>query len=46
MKYQRFIRTCENVVLAGNLPKVAKPEVVERYKELLEAEGGCLSAPK
>jgi hypothetical protein len=43
VKYQRFIRTAEGVALAANLPKVAKPEVVAKYKVLVEGEGGCLA---
>ena len=44
VKYQRFIRTAENVALAANLPKVAKEDIVERFKKLVEAEGGWLGA--
>jgi len=32
----------EDVALSANLPKVAPPEVVERYKEMLAAEAGTL----
>lgn len=46
VKYQRFIRTAESAALAANLPKVAKPEIQERYTSLLKAEAGCLSADK
>ena len=34
----RFIRTAENVALLANLPKVAEPSIVERYKELFALE--------
>jgi hypothetical protein len=40
VKYQRFIRTAESVALAANLPKVAKPEILDRYKRLVELEDG------
>jgi hypothetical protein len=42
VKTQRFLRTLEDVALAANLPKVATPEVVERYKQLLKAEYGVM----
>jgi|TARA_B100000959_G_scaffold217640_1_gene229603 hypothetical protein len=42
VKTQRFLRVAENVVLARNLPQVADSRVVERYKEILEAEHGSL----
>ncbi|MEX2318098.1 MAG: hypothetical protein WD669_13150, partial [Pirellulales bacterium] len=35
-KVQRLLRTCEDVVLAANLPKVATPEIVARYEKLVE----------
>jgi hypothetical protein len=41
-KCQRFLRVAEDVALSANLPKVAPPEVVERYKEMVAAEGGTL----
>jgi hypothetical protein len=44
VKCQRFIRTAEDVALAFNLPKVAKPDLVDRYRGLVESEAGCLSA--
>ena len=42
VKTQRFLRVVENVVLARNLPQVADTRMVERYKEILEAEHGSL----
>jgi hypothetical protein len=42
VKCQRFIRTAESISLAANLPKLAKPDIVERYNSLVEAESGCL----
>jgi hypothetical protein len=40
---ERLIETCEEAVLAWNLPLVAKPEIVERYERLLAMEEGSLS---
>lgn len=42
VKAQRFLRTLEEVALAANLQKVAPPEVVKRYDELLKAEYGSV----
>ena len=41
-KCQRLIRTAENVALAENLPKVAPPQIVERYRALAAAEHASL----
>lgn len=46
VKCQRFIREAETVAMAFNLPRVAKPDVVERYQALLEAENGALVGGK
>jgi hypothetical protein len=43
VKCQRFIRAVEDVALAENLPKMAPPEVVERYGKLVAAESGTLA---
>lgn len=40
VKCQRLLRTLESVALAGNLPQVATPEIVERYTRLRAAESG------
>ena len=40
VRCQRLIRALENVALAANLPVVAEPSVVERYRQLLAAEAG------
>lgn len=37
-KTQRLIRSLENIALAANLPKVARPEIVARFKQLRELE--------
>ena len=42
VKCHRLLRTLENVALEANLPKFAKPDIVERYEELLAAEGDTL----
>jgi hypothetical protein len=42
-KVQRLLRTCEDIVLAANLPKLATPEIAKRFERLLELEAGKLS---
>ncbi len=42
-KVQRLLRTCEDVVLAANLPKVATPEIMARYERLLKLEEATLA---
>jgi Peptidase C13 family len=42
IKCQRLMRVLENVALAANLPKVAGPEVVERYEGLIRAESATM----
>ena len=42
VKCQRLLRTLENVALEANLPKFAKPGIVERYEKLLAAEADTL----
>jgi hypothetical protein len=44
-KCQRFLATAERVALAANLPKVAKPEEISRYHELLAQERSTLAEP-
>lgn len=44
-KCQRFLATAERVALAANLPKVAKPEEISRYHELLALERSTLAEP-
>lgn len=38
VKYKRLLQSLEAVVLAENLPLLAAPEVVDRYREILELE--------
>jgi hypothetical protein len=45
-KLQRLLRTCEDVVLAANLPKVATPEIVARFEQLTALESGTLGGSK
>lgn len=40
---ERLLQACEYAVLAANLPRVAKPEVVKRYARLIAMEEGTLS---
>ena len=42
---ERLMGTCEEVVLAKNLPFVATPEIAARYDKLLAMEEGSLSGP-
>lgn len=41
-KAQRLVRVAEDVALAANLERAASGEVVERYRKLVEAEGGTV----
>ena len=41
-KFQRYIRTAENVAYEVNLPKVAKPDIQKRFAELKALEHGTL----
>jgi hypothetical protein len=43
-RVERLLRACQIAILAANLPKVAKPEIVERYEELIRMEEGGLAA--
>ncbi len=42
---ERLQRQCETLVLAANLPKVATPEIVKRYEQLLALEEEALTEP-
>src|SRR5690606_9674160 len=42
VKLQRLLHTCESVVLAANLPKLAPQELVDRYEAMLAMEGKSL----
>jgi hypothetical protein len=40
---ERLLQACEYAVLAANLPRIAKPEIVKRYARLIAMEEGTLS---
>jgi hypothetical protein len=40
---ERLLETCEEVVLAANLPRVASPEIVKRYEQIRSMEEGTLA---
>jgi hypothetical protein len=42
-RVERLLRACETAILAANLSKVAKPEIVRRYEDLLRMEEGGLA---
>lgn len=42
-KLRRYLHTAENVVLEANLARVAKPEIQERYRQLMTLEHGVLN---
>jgi hypothetical protein len=44
-RVERLLRASETAVLAANLPKVARPEIVQRYEQLLKMEEGSLADP-
>lgn len=39
---ERLLETCEDAVLAANLPRVATEDIVERYEQILAMEEGAL----
>ena len=43
VKFRRLIGALETINLARNLPRVAKPEVVERYREIVALEAMSLT---
>ncbi|MEX2169357.1 MAG: hypothetical protein WD851_08600 [Pirellulales bacterium] len=44
-KFQRLLRTAENVVLAANLARIAPEEIVDRYEQMVSLEEGALTVP-
>ncbi|HVX10891.1 MAG TPA: hypothetical protein VHC22_06905 [Pirellulales bacterium] len=42
VKYRRLINTLETIVLENNLPLVATPEIVERYRQMMALEESTL----
>lgn len=45
VKFRRLINTLESIVLEQNLPKVAKPEIVARYQQMIMLEESSLNSP-
>jgi hypothetical protein len=43
VKFRRLINTLETIVLDRNLPLLAAPNVVERYRRMLALEGSSLA---
>jgi hypothetical protein len=41
---ERLLQTCEEAALAANLPRVAAPEIVKRYEQLLAMEEESLAS--
>ncbi|MDE0863989.1 MAG: hypothetical protein OSA98_09390 [Rubripirellula sp.] len=44
VKYDRFLRTVDNVLMAENLRRMNDPAKIEQYDSLLKAEAGTLKA--
>jgi hypothetical protein len=42
-KFRRLVAALETINLATNIPLVAKPEVVERYRQIVALEGSSLT---
>ena len=40
---ERLLQACEYAALGANLPRVAKPEIIKRYEQLLAMEEGTLA---
>lgn len=45
VKFRRLINALESVILEKNLPLLASPEIVERYRQLLSLEESALLGP-
>ncbi len=43
VQFRRLIHTMESVMLAKNLPLIASPEIVSRYKAIIELESSFLT---
>jgi hypothetical protein len=44
VKFRRLLNALETIVLESNLPLLAKPEIVERYRQLIALEKSHLNA--
>jgi hypothetical protein len=40
---ERLLQACEEAVLAANLPRIATPDVISRYKQIVAMEEGSLT---
>lgn len=46
VKYERFVRVAENVILAENLKRIGDAKSIENYRRVTAAESGSLSPRK
>lgn len=46
VKFRRLIKTLELIILDENISKVASPEIVQRYRELIALEGSSFNLIK
>ncbi len=46
VKFERFVRVAENVILADNLLRTGDLEAIEAWQRMVEAESGSLASPK
>lgn len=46
VKYRRLIKTLELIILEQNLPRVAAPEIVQRYRQMIALEDSTLGPSK
>lgn len=44
VKFRRLINTLEAILLEQNLPRVAKPEIVERYRQMIALEESAMDS--
>ena len=42
---ERLLQACEEAVLAANLPRIATPDVLRRYEQIVAMEEGSLTPP-
>lgn len=45
VKHERFVRVCENIILAENLHRGGNEELIAKYESLLRAESATLRPP-
>ena len=46
IKFRRCINTLETIVLEKNLPLIATPEVIERYRQMIALEDSTLNSAR